>query len=447
MASVLKRLRDVEVLGFVDHTKSVDWIYESGCRTMNLLTKGSEKQCKGQLKKTLEQHLEDIKKTVAYAHEKGMDVNVYLEDWSTGMLESPDYVIKMISILKDLKGIKRIMLPDTLGKLPAWKTKEFIEKVKDKFPEVHFDYHAHNDYGLAVANSLEALKACVNGIHTTVNGLGERAGNCQLSAIAVSAKDHLNIDLGLNEIKYRELSKLIEIASKIRVSPNTPIDGSNAFTQTAGVHADGDDKGEVYHTKLNEQRFGGDKKYAYALGKQAGYKSVKLNLEAMGIEAENDVIRSLTNKVRKIGEQKANITQEDLYFLYLDEIGKSEEQPFQVLDCRADVSFNGAKTGYIKVRLNGNEYEETGIGDGGYDAIMNALGKIVNKQNIPLPELADYDPRIPPGGGTSALVEAIIEWKNGYGTFRTTGIDPDQTIAAVKATEKMVNIVLLRNNH
>lgn len=176
-------LSRVEVLGFVDGKTSVDWIYNTGCRVINLLTKGSEKHCTFQLKKTLQEHLADIRKTVAYAIDKGMDVNVYLEDWSNGIKDSPDYVFGLVDGLKDT-GIRRFMLPDTLGILNPLQVIEFMRKMKKRYPDLHFDFHAHNDYDLAVSNVLAAVLSGVRGLHTTINGLGETRGQCSVGECA-----------------------------------------------------------------------------------------------------------------------------------------------------------------------------------------------------------------------------------------------------------------------
>lgn len=137
-------LQKVEVLGFVDGGVSVDWIHGAGCRVINLLTKGSEKHCKYQLKKTLDEHIEDIRYVVNYAHERDMDVNVYLEDWSNGIKDSPDYVFGLIDGLKDT-GIRRFMLPDTLGVLNPLQVIEYMRKMKKRYPDLHFDFHAHEN--------------------------------------------------------------------------------------------------------------------------------------------------------------------------------------------------------------------------------------------------------------------------------------------------------------
>lgn len=170
----------VEVLGFVDHGVSIDWIVQTGAKVLNLLLKGSYKHVTEQLRKTPEEHLEDAKKNIHLAREKGLTVNVYLEDWSNGMRHSKDYVHFM---LKGLSGeeINRFMLPDTLGILNPDETYSFCKEMVDAFPALNFDFHGHNDYDLAIANVFSAIKAGVDCIHTTINGLGERAGNAPWS--------------------------------------------------------------------------------------------------------------------------------------------------------------------------------------------------------------------------------------------------------------------------
>ncbi|MGZ4992021.1 MAG: 2-isopropylmalate synthase, partial [Methylobacter sp.] len=165
----------VEVLGFVDHTRSVDWILETGGEVINLLIKGSEKHCRVQLGKTLTEHTEDVLQTVNYALEKGLKVNVYLEDWSNGYHDDPDYVYGLMNNLKDA-GISHFMLPDTLGVLSPDEVFSSFSDMCKRYPELQFDFHPHNDYGLATANVMAAVRAGVNAIHCTVNCLGERAG-------------------------------------------------------------------------------------------------------------------------------------------------------------------------------------------------------------------------------------------------------------------------------
>ncbi|MBR3732628.1 MAG: hypothetical protein IKN25_08250, partial [Spirochaetales bacterium] len=270
----------LEVLGFTDGHKSVDWIAQTGVRTVNLLVKGSAKHLQIQLGKTPEEHFRNIEDTVNYAQDNDMTVNVYLEHFSNGITDSPDYVHDIITFLKDL-GVRRIMLSDTMGILQPFDTYNIISNLVDEFPFVHFDFHSHNDYGMATANALAAARAGISGIHTTVNGLGERAGNCPLDEVVVSLRDFLNIDTQINDHNLHKVSRLVESFSGQRVSAHKPIYGSNVFVQTAGIHADGDRKGNLYHNKLTPQRFG--RTQEYALGKLSGRASLDLNLEMLGI--------------------------------------------------------------------------------------------------------------------------------------------------------------------
>ena len=196
-ARQIDKLENVEVLGFVDGNKSVDWICECGGKTINLLTKGSLKHCMQQLGKTVEEHVADIKKSIEYAVSKGLNVNIYLEDWSNGMKDSPDYVYELMDALVDTP-IKRFMLPDTLGIMNPLQVIEFFRKMVKRYPNTHFDFHAHNDYDLAVSNSLAAVLSGAKGIHVTVNGLGERCGNAPLSSVQVILKDRHLCERALN---------------------------------------------------------------------------------------------------------------------------------------------------------------------------------------------------------------------------------------------------------
>ena len=248
-------LERLEVLGFVDGERSAQWIAATGCRVMNLLCKGSLRHVTSQLGKTLQQHIDDIDSTVRSAVSAGLDVNVYLEDWSNGMSDSRDYVFQLVDAIQEMP-VKRIMLSDTLGVLNPETAFEYCHEMVERYPSVIFDFHAHNDYDLAVANVFSAVRAGVKGVHTTVNGLGERAGNAPLGSVLAVLKDQLNVELGLNERKINRVSRLVEMDSGIRIPQNKPVVGEYVFTQCAGVHADGDGKNGLYCNALLPERFG-----------------------------------------------------------------------------------------------------------------------------------------------------------------------------------------------
>jgi len=240
----------VEVLGFVDGDISLNWIKDAGGKVINLLCKGSLRHLEKQLRKTPDRHASDIKEIVRKAVLADMQVNIYLEDWSNGMIHSEDYVFYMLDSLKDEK-IERFMLPDTLGILNPEQTFNFCRKIVERYPSLHFDFHPHNDYDLAVANVFSAVKAGVKGIHTTINGLGERAGNAPLSSVIGVLRDQLSAETGVNEFEITRASRIVETFSGIRIPVNKPVIGENVFTQTSGVHADGDSKDNPFFKEFN----------------------------------------------------------------------------------------------------------------------------------------------------------------------------------------------------
>lgn len=430
----------VEVLGFVDGGASIDWVASCGCRTVNLLAKGSLKHCEQQLGKSPNEHIEDIRQMVHYAHEKGVVVNLYLEDWSNGMKDSPKYVYQLMDALCDV-GIRRFMLPDTLGIMNPLQCVEYFRKMVKRYPDTHFDFHAHNDYDLAVSNSLAAVLSGAKGLHVTVNGLGERCGNAPLSSVQVILKDQFNAKTNIREEKLNDISRMVEGYSGIAVAPNQPIIGDNVFTQVAGVHADGDNKGDLYHNALVPERFG--RKREYALGKNSGKANIAKNLEELGLELTPEQTRRVTQRITELGDKKEIVTQEDLPFIVSDVLKHDAPEDKVKLVSYVVSTAYGLKPGAnIKVEINGRQYEAGATGDGQYDAFVKALRYVYLKHlGRTFPLLANYQVSIPPGGRTDALVQTVITWNDNGRLLRTRGLDADQTEAAIKATFKMLNII------
>ena len=430
----------VEVLGFVDGFQSIDWIVDCGCRTVNLLTKGSLKHCTQQLGKTPEEHIADIVDTILYARSRGITVNLYLEDWSNGMKDSPEYVYQMMDALS-IAEVKRFMLPDTLGIMNPLQVIEYFRKMLKRYPHLHFDFHAHNDYDLAVSNSLAAVLSGAKGLHVTVNGLGERCGNAPLSSVQVILKDQFNAKTNIHEDKLNDISRLVEGYSGIAVAPNQPIIGDNVFTQVAGVHADGDNKDNLYCNDLVPERFG--RKREYALGKNSGKANIAKNLEELGLELTPEQTKRVTQRITELGDKKELVTQEDLPYIVSDVLKHDvPEDKVKLLSYMVCTSYGLKPLASIKVEINGHIYEADSTGDGQYDAFVRALRKIYRDSlNRSFPLLANYAVTIPPGGRTDALVQTVITWRCDDRILKTKGLDADQTEAAIKATIKMLNII------
>lgn len=300
----------VEVLSFVDGNASLQWLEGTGCRRLNLLAKGSYAHCTVQLGKTPEEHFRDISDTITQARAQGYDISAYLEDWSRGIQDNTDYVTDIITLLESLK-ITRIYLCDTLGVLSPWQVEKYVGQTCAKFPDIEFEYHGHNDYGLATANVLAAVKAGASGVHVTVNGLGERAGNSSLAEIVTVLRDFEGGETAVPDHSLPSISRLVEVYSQKLIAENAPILGKNVFTHISGVHADGQEKGNLYEGKLVPSRFG--REWQYGLGKLSGRKSLENHLRSMdSYDLSVEEQRKILDQIYQLNEQKKNITRDDL---------------------------------------------------------------------------------------------------------------------------------------
>ncbi len=429
----------IEVLGFVDHTKSVDWILESGGRVMNLLTKGSARHCHEQLGKTLSEHVSDIKQTLDHAFAHDLKVNVYLEDWSNGYHDSRDYVFGLMDELKNL-NISHFMLPDTLGVMSPDEVYDSIKDMTGRYPHVQFDFHPHNDYGLAVANAMAAVKAGVSCIHCTVNCLGERTGNVSLAEVEVVLRDKMNMHTSIDESNIVRVSNMVENFSGKWVSANAPIVGADVFTQTAGIHADGDQKGGLYETHLSPERFA--RKRRYALGKMSGKASLAKNLQELGLSLSDENQARVLKRIKKLGDSKQRITLDDLPFIISDVMESNDYHHVKLLDCSINSSLKLESTVSIMVEIEGKTLRAAGSGNGGFDAFIDSISKLLKLYDYQLPPLSDFEVRIPKGGNTSALTECIITWDIDGKPIKTRGVNANQVLAAISATIRVINIQL-----
>ena len=436
-------LGQLEILGFVDGGRSVEWIRGVGGEVLNLLAKGSEHHCRVQLRKTPARHLDDLCREVETADRAGLAVNLYLEDWSNGMRDNFAYVYNLVDKLRQLP-VKRFMLADTLGVLTPDEVSRYMEWMLSAFPELHFDFHGHNDYGMAAANALAAVNAGAQGLHATINGLGERAGNLTLAQLTVAVNDLSPHRVRIAEKELQHASDMVQSISGKRCAWNMPVLGSDVYTQTCGVHADGDKKGDLYANALAPERFG--RRRDYALGKLAGKASIDQNIEQLGLDRELDpeLRRKVLDEVIRLGDKKKHITSADLPFIVAGVLRAPVHQRIRIVDFEVKSHFHASPRAKVVLEVDGKRIETSAVGDGGYDAFVKALKKGLREFGLSMLKLLDYEVRIPPGGRTDALVETTITWHLGGGrTLVTTGIDSDQLAAAVQATEKMLNTAVL----
>ena len=333
------------------------------------------------------------------------------------------------------------MLPDTLGIMTPDEAYLGIKQMTDRYPGLKFDFHAHNDYDLAVANAMGAVKGGVCSLHTTINGLGERAGNAPLASVQAALRDHYLVETNIDESKLTEVSHLVESYCGIAIPPNKPVVGDSVFTQVAGVHADGDNKSGLYCNNLLPERFG--RKREYALGKNSGKANILRNLEELGLALTPEQTKAVTKRIIELGDKKELVTQEDLPYIVADIVKHNAPDNRVKLDSyMVSTSYGLKPLASIRIEINGTSYEETATGDGQFDAFVRAVRHVYReKLQRKFPWLTNYAVSIPPGGRTDALVQTIISWTFDGKSYRTRGLDADQMEAAIKATIKMLNLI------
>ncbi len=430
----------IEILTFVDNGISLKWLLKTGATVQNLLTKGSLNHLKYQLKQTPKEHFKLVENEIRLASKNKIITNVYLEDWSNGMRNSRQYILDYIDFLYD-QPIKRILLPDTLGILEPNETYDYFIELIERYPKKHIDFHGHNDYDLSVSNALAACKAGVNGLHLTVNGMGERAGNVPLASVVAVVNDFMpEIKINITEKKLYKVSQLVAAITGFRIPVNKPVVGENVFTQTAGIHADGDQKNNLYFNDLLPERFG--RKRKYALGKTSGKANIEKNLQELGLKLNEIELKKVTQRIIELGDKKEYVTNSDLPFIISDVLGSSNAQKKVNIKSYALTHAKGLKASTsIAIEISGKVFEASSSGEGQYDAFWKALKKIYKREKRKLPKLIDYATRIPPGSDSDALCETTITWNDGNREFLTRGLDSDQTVSAIQATEKMLNII------
>jgi D-citramalate synthase len=247
---------------------------------------------------------------------------------------------------------------------------------------------------------------------------------------------------------------MIETFSGKEMAANAPIVGRDVFTQTAGIHADGDAKGELYHSPLAPSRFGRARRYA--LGKLSGKASLDHNLSQLGIELPAADRELVLRRIIDLGDRKHVVSPEDLPYIIADVLKTPDDLLMHVEHYRVTVASGEAPLAEVTLNYQGNVEKAESSGDGGYDAFMNALKKAAKTFALDIPRLEDFKVRIPPGGRTGALVETQVTWrreisaqakrKPRFETFTTMGVDSDQMASAVIATEKMLNAIAPRHS-
>jgi len=391
-------------------------------------------------------HLEhQMGKTREEMHKAAVKAVEYIKDHGFKCMFSPmdasrsdfDY---LIGVLKDVEaaGADIINIPDTVGVIAPPAMNMFISRIREQI-SIPLDMHCHNDFGLAVANSLAGVEAGASGIQVSVNGLGERAGNADLEQVVMALECLYRVPTGIKTEFLTETSKLIERFAQFTMPPNFPLVGRNAFTHESGIHTHAVLKKAYTFEPITPEMVG--QRSRVVMGKHTGRHAVRHELEQNGYKANDKQVQEITDKIKALTEKQKNITEDDFIAIAEDIISNSptREMPIQIEEITVTTGSNMTSTATAIVKVFGVQKVLGGIGVGAVDAACNAIKRAVD---VPI-TLKDYSLKANTGG-TNALADVLIRVEDQYkNTYEARALHEDIVIASVNAIVNGMNKVLL----
>jgi 2-isopropylmalate synthase len=388
------------------------------------------------LKMTREQVLEKAVSAVEYAKKHGMKVEFSAEDATRSDKEFLKEIFKAV----EFAGADRIDIPDTVGYATPQYITELVDDVKSA-TNLAISMHCHDDFGLAVANSIAGINAGANCAHVTINGLGERAGNASLEELVMALqclfKKRHNIK---TELLY-ETSKFVSNKMGIIVQPNKAIIGENAFGHESGIHTHGILNNPLTYEPISPEIVG--RKRWLQAGKHAGAHGIRAMLEEFGIRPTDDQIHSIVEKQKILADKGKSITTAELLAITGETMNNNKfEEKFKLYDFHIVTGMNIIPTAVVRLNTDGNDFVASEIGVGPVDAALKAIQKIAGElANIKIREYK-LDSIT---GGSDALAEVVIKVEDKNGNIvsaRKSG--EDVVIASVQAMMDAINKTMLR---
>lgn len=413
--------------------KEVELALELDVNGVQIIVPTSELHQRVKLGKTRQQIEDMLVEVISYAKDHGLEVGVSAEDASR---TENNYLIELARRIEELKG-DRFCYCDTVGVLTPENAYKNISELR-KEVNLKIGIHCHDDFGLATANTIAALKAGADEFHSTINGLGERAGNAATEEIVMALKQLYGVELNLKYNKLFTLSREIANLTGIQVQPNKAIVGANAFTHESGIHTDGMMKDTRMYEPFDPEIIG--RKRKYVIGKHSGKSIVKNMLKELGIDLTEDQLLILVDKIKTLAEKDKLVTEADVVALAYDIIG-SPRKEFVKLDELTVVTGNKI-TPFASVHIyaNNQKYMASGTGVGPVDAAINAIKNATNMfTDI---KLENYEVKSITGG-TNALVDVAVTLKRGEVERKGRGVSEDIIAASVFAYLSAVNQILI----
>jgi 2-isopropylmalate synthase len=335
-------------------------------------------------------------------------------------------------------GASTVNIPDTVGYSIPVEFGSMIKTIHNRVKNIDkavISVHCHNDLGLAVANSLSAVINGAGQIECTINGIGERAGNCSMEEVVMALRtrrDIFNADTQINTEEIIRSSKLVTKITGISVQPNKAIVGANAFAHESGIHQDGLLKEKLTYEIIKPESIGLHAA-KLVLGKHSGRHAFKTRLKELGYVLTDEELNNAFERFKKLADQKKNIFEEDIEALISEEVIKAPEF-YSLVDLYIVSGINQKPMATVKLKVGEDVMDRMEHGDGPVDATYKAIASITNtKSNLLKFEVKSIT------GGTDALGEVMVSLEEGGRTVRGIGADTDIIVASAKAYINALN--------
>jgi len=416
----------------------IDAVAKSGADSIHLIIPVSDLHIEFKLKKTREQVLQITRDMVKHAKAQGLIVELSAEDATRADVA---YLKKMFTIGIEA-GADRVVACDTVGVLTPERSYELFADLRKALKVPVVSVHCHNDFGMAVANTIAALRAGANQFHATINGLGERAGNASLEEIVVSLISLYKLKLGIKTQQLYSISQLVSRLTGVYVQPNKAIVGENAFTHESGIHTQGMLAHPSTYEPIAPELVGGTRRLA--AGKHAGSAGLKAALAGMGLAPSEEQLKEIFQRVKSVGDKGKTVTDADLLAIAESVLGLSVVKPIQLLEITVVSGNTVTATASVRLKLNGKEVSSAAIGVGPVDAAINAVKKAIAEVE-PI-HLEQYNVKAITGG-TDAMVEVMVRMRKGDRTATAMGVREDIVMASMDAVLGCMNVLTTDYNN
>ena len=409
----------------------IDYCLDCNVDAVNLVVPTSDLHISDKLKISKDELLELSNNAVEYCKDHGLTVELSAEDASRSDVD----FLKKVYLSAIDHGADRICVCDTVGILTPDSSFELFSRLNDI--QVPVSCHCHNDFGLAVANTLSAVKGGASEIHTTINGIGERAGNTSFEECIVSIDrlfSDFTTDIKINQIY--DISKLVARLTGVYIQPNKAIVGENAFAHESGIHSDGIIKNSATYEPMTPELVGRTRKFV--IGKHMGTHGLNSRLKEIGLDVNDDQLKQICDDIKNLADKGKTVTDVDLQVI-ADNVLEINHEDRIKLDEITIVSGNKVMpTASVKISIDGEEILNAGVGLGPVDAAINAIKSLDMFRDI---ELIEYHVDAITGG-TDAFIDVIIKLQKEDKVVSARGTEADIINASVKAYIAGVNRLL-----